>query len=167
MPFALNAPRFSIRQLVESGRVDPTTTSLIVIGDGFDLLNSYRETRLEKPVQDMIDQYQWAATQVHHFADVSSEGDGYGRFSIGGRQAKRIADALVTAYDASHNVLACCTMGISRSGAIVDVAVMMGFSPFSGVLRNGNALVRNEIMRYVRDDRFFDENGVPKHRSTY
>jgi hypothetical protein len=114
----------------------------------------------------MIDQYQWAATQVHHFADVSSEGDGYGRFSIGGRQAKRIADALVTAYDASHNVLACCTMGISRSGAIVDVAVMMGFSPFSGVLRNGNALVRNEIMRYVRDDRFFDENGVPKHRST-
>lgn len=67
---------------------------------------------------------------------------------ISDRQAEDIVSVLQYAFDNSMNVLVHCHAGICRSGAVVEVASMMGFTP-TDRFRQPNLRVKNKMMKVL------------------
>ena len=61
-------------------------------------------------------------------------------------QAKEIAAILRRALVSNANVVVQCTMGVARSGAVVEAAIQMGFND-PGTYRHPNILVKHSILR--------------------
>jgi predicted protein tyrosine phosphatase len=67
-------------------------------------------------------------------------------FGIRPWQAKEIVEILQRALAADKNVVVHCHAGICRSGAVVEVAEMMGFNPLNAY-RQPNCMVKKALMK--------------------
>lgn len=95
--------------------------------------------------------------EVHQFEFLDIEDDGvnnftrsdiyknYSEFAITQEQADNIIALLQKAIDNHMNVIVHCHAGIYRSGAVVEVSTIMGFTPVDG-FRDPNKLVKYKLM---------------------
>ena len=82
------------------------------------------------------------------FLDAEDE-DGFpDEAKISDEQAKELVHLLQHALDNSMNVVVHCHAGIYRSGAVVEVAKMMGFTP-ADRLRIPNLRVKHKMMKVL------------------
>jgi predicted protein tyrosine phosphatase len=88
--------------------------------------------------------------EAHRFEFLDAEdADGFDEdFKISDEQAAEIVALLQRALDKSMNVVVHCHAGICRSGAVVEVASMMGFTP-TDRLRIPNLRVKHKMMRVL------------------
>ena len=95
--------------------------------------------------------------EVHQFEFLDIEADGktnngdgtwtdMSEFAITDEQAQQLVEILKSAYERNRNVLVHCHAGICRSGAVVEVGSMMGFSP-TDRYRQPNLLVKHKMMK--------------------
>ena len=88
--------------------------------------------------------------EVHQFEFLDAEdGDAFDDdFKISDEQAATIVGLLQKALDNSMNVLVHCHAGICRSGAVVEVGSMMGFTPTER-FRQPNLRVKHKMMKVL------------------
>lgn len=86
--------------------------------------------------------------EVHEFEFLDAEdADGFDEdFKISDEQAKQLVTLLQRALDNSMNVVVHCHAGICRSGAVVEVGKMMGFTP-TDRFRQPNLRVKHKMMK--------------------
>ena len=104
--------------------------------------------------------------EVHQFEFLDAEdGDRFPEEAmISDAQAEQLVNLLTHARDNSMNVLVHCHAGICRSGAVVEVGSMMGFTPTER-FRMPNLRVKHKMMRvlgltYDSDEKQEAINGV-------
>ena len=104
--------------------------------------------------------------EVHQFEFLDAEdGDRFPEEAmISDDQAEQLVNLLTHALDNSMNVLVHCHAGICRSGAVVEVGSMMGFTPTER-FRMPNLRVKHKMMRvlgltYDSDEKQEAINGV-------
>ncbi|MFZ9241278.1 MAG: hypothetical protein ACO22R_09050, partial [Chitinophagaceae bacterium] len=88
--------------------------------------------------------------EIHKFEFLDAEdSDGFpDECKISDDQAKQIVGLLQHALDNSMNVLVHCHAGICRSGAVVEVGSMMGFTP-TDRYRQPNLRVKHKMMKVL------------------
>ena len=88
--------------------------------------------------------------EVHEFEFLDAEDeDGFeDETKISDDQATELVRLLQHALDNSMNVVVHCHAGICRSGAVVEVATMMGFTP-SDKFRQPNIRVKTKMMKVL------------------
>lgn len=88
--------------------------------------------------------------EVHEFEFLDAEdSDGFpDETKISDEQAKQIVDLLKHALENRMNVVVHCFAGICRSGAVVEVATMMGFTP-TDRYRQPNLRVKQKMMKVL------------------
>lgn len=89
--------------------------------------------------------------EVHMFEFLDVEDDDAGfpdEVKISDDQAKEIVRLLQHALDNSMNVIVHCHAGICRSGAVVEVGTMMGFTPINR-FRLPNMRVKHKMMQVL------------------
>lgn len=88
--------------------------------------------------------------EIHQFEFLDAEdSDGFpDECKISDDQAKQIVGLLQHALDNSMNVLVHCHAGICRSGAVVEVGSMMGFTP-TDRYRQPNLRVKHKMMKVL------------------
>lgn len=88
--------------------------------------------------------------EVHQFEFLDAEdGDRFPEEAmISDEQAEQLVNLLTHARDNSMNVLVHCHAGICRSGAVVEVGSMMGFTPTER-FRMPNLRVKHKMMRVL------------------
>jgi len=105
--------------------------------------------------------------EIHKFEFLDVEENDFvlePEMKISDAQAEEIARLLKHALDNSMNVVVHCVAGICRSGAVVEVGVMMGFQD-TEKFRSPNLLVKHKLMKALGMN--FDPNephtvnGVP------
>ena len=86
--------------------------------------------------------------EVHQFEFLDAEDeDGFpDEAKISDNQAKQIVDLLKHALAHRMNVVVHCMAGICRSGAVVEIGVMMGFQDCER-FRSPNLLVKHRMMK--------------------
>ena len=89
---------------------------------------------------------------VYQFEFLDLENDetneGLREFLITDDQAKEIVRILQLALEETRNVIVHCHAGMCRSGAVVEVGIMMGFED-TKVFRLPNALVKRKLMEVL------------------
>jgi predicted protein tyrosine phosphatase len=94
--------------------------------------------------------------EVHQFEFLDIEEDGMANngdgvwsdmseFAITDEQANQLVLLLRHALDNHMNVVVHCVAGVCRSGAVVEVGVMLGFDD-TGSFRNPNLLVKRKLL---------------------
>ena len=93
---------------------------------------------------------QWRRIRQFFFLDVEdNEPDGaLYSCAITNEDAKGIAEALQEAWNEGMNVVVHCHMGVSRSGAVAEVGVMMGFRD-TEKFRVPNLMVKKKLMEQL------------------
>ena len=94
--------------------------------------------------------YDFRRVHQFYFLDVE-ESDSekfYYEAAITNADAKGIAAALTEAWKEHMNVVVHCHMGVSRSGAVAEVGVMMGFRD-TEKFRIPNLMVKHKLMYYL------------------
>ena len=88
--------------------------------------------------------------EIHQFEFLDAEDtDGFpDEAKISDEQAQQIVSLLNHAIDNHMNVLVHCHAGICRSGAVVEVGSMMGFTP-TDRYRQPNLRVKNKMMKVL------------------
>lgn len=90
--------------------------------------------------------------EVYQFEFLDAEDSDVERYGeeplISDQQAKEIVCLLQRARENSMNVLVHCHAGICRSGAVVEVASMMGFTP-TDRYRQPNLRVKHKMMKVL------------------
>jgi predicted protein tyrosine phosphatase len=88
--------------------------------------------------------------EVHEFEFLDAEDeDGFeDEVKISDEQAQQLVALLKKAQENSMNVVVHCHAGICRSGAVVEVASMMGFTPTERY-RQPNLRVKTKMMRVL------------------
>lgn len=88
--------------------------------------------------------------EVHEFEFLDAEDeDGFpDECKISDEQAEQLVALLNRALDNSMNVVVHCFAGICRSGAVVEVATMMGFTP-TDRFRQPNLRVKHKMMKVL------------------
>jgi len=97
----------------------------------------------------------WPETQrefceVHRFQflDIEDKDEGAEEHGITEQQAAELVKLLQHAKHNQMNVVVHCTAGICRSGAVTEVAVMLGFDD-PGIFRNPNLRVKKKLMQQL------------------
>jgi predicted protein tyrosine phosphatase len=98
----------------------------------------------------------WFPTPKHTFKEIhrfefldADDQDGFpDNQKISDDQAQQIVSLLQHAHDNRMNVVVHCMAGICRSGAVVEVGVMMGFSD-TEKFRSPNLRVKHKLMRVL------------------
>lgn len=80
------------------------------------------------------------------FLDVENDNECADEFGIRPEQAKGIVAHLKHALQNNMNVVVHCTAGVCRSGAVIDVATMMGFEDPQR-FRAPNLMVKHALMK--------------------
>ena len=103
--------------------------------------------------------------EVYEFEFLDAEdADGFpDECKISDEQAAELVRLLQHAQENHMNVVVHCHAGICRSGAVVEVASMMGFTP-SDRYRQPNLRVKHKMMKalgwtYDSDEKSYDVNG--------
>lgn len=119
----------------------------VPVGNHFDcgprsMLISINDPACEPP------QMKHKFSEVHVFEFLDLEGnEGYGEeFLCTPEDAQRLVGLLQHALDERLHVVVHCTAGVCRSGAVVEVAEMMGFTPVER-FRAPNMLVKHRMLR--------------------
>lgn len=108
---------------------------------------------MEFPVPD----YNFKKVYQYEFLDIESDSittldDGrtidMGEFAITDDQARSLVCVLHEAMTANMNVIVHCVAGVCRSGAVAEVAVMMGFID-AKAYRQPNLLVKHKMMKVL------------------
>ena len=88
--------------------------------------------------------------EIHYFEFLDAEDDdGFpDECKIQDEQAEEIIGLLMYAKEHAMNVVVHCHAGICRSGAVVEVATMMGFTP-SDRYRQPNLRVKHKMMKVL------------------
>ena len=90
--------------------------------------------------------------KVFQFEFLDAEDSDAERFGeeslISNQQAFEIVHILQSAFEEERNVLVHCHAGICRSGAVVEVASMMGFTP-TNRYRQPNLRVKHKMMKVL------------------
>jgi predicted protein tyrosine phosphatase len=88
--------------------------------------------------------------EVHEFEFLDAEdADGFeDECKISDEQAQQLVNLLQHALDRSMNVVVHCHAGICRSGAVVEVATMIGFTPVDKY-RQPNLRVKHRMMKVL------------------
>jgi predicted protein tyrosine phosphatase len=82
------------------------------------------------------------------FLDAEDEDREPEEFKITDAQAEQIVELLQRALENRMNVVVHCTAGICRSGAVVEVGVMMGFNDCEKY-RQPNLRVKHKLMKQL------------------
>ncbi len=90
------------------------------------------------------------------FYDVEDNDPLYLEGGFTKQQAAKMAAVLVEARDNDLDVIVHCVAGVSRSGAVVEVATMIGF-PDPGTYRIPNATIKTMLMRELGLTPSFDD----------
>lgn len=138
----------------------PERTELIRILNGFDEIDTYPSATafLRTHVFVFLDIGDPPAPSSLSAAFDTADGEDYAR-AITPAQARHLAGILQDAYQAGHDLVVHCTAGVSRSGAVVEAAVRMGFTD-PGTFRAPNARVLRLLLEALRADAAH-ECGVP------
>ena len=103
--------------------------------------------------------------EVHEFEFLDAEdADGFeDEVKISDEQAAELVRLLQHAQENHMNVVVHCHAGICRSGAVVEVATIMGFTP-TDKYRQPNLRVKHKMMKvlgltYDSDEKSYDVNG--------
>lgn len=112
MPKIVNFPKFEAARFVPVGPWD-----LIRIGDPASWF-----TELDPKIAR-----RYNSITEFEFLDADEDGRFPDECLIQDDQASKIMDILVDALDNDRNVLVHCNMGLCRSGAVVEVGVIIGF----------------------------------------
>jgi len=127
--------------------IENVSMSDIHLGHHSDLGNNTMLIRIQDPVTAFMPT-KYDFKEVHYFEFLDAEDtDGFpDEVKISDAQAKQIVELLQHAQDKHMNVLVHCHAGICRSGAIVEVAKMMGFTP-TDRFRMPNLRVKHKMMK--------------------
>jgi predicted protein tyrosine phosphatase len=82
------------------------------------------------------------------FCDVEEDGgELFEEFGMKPSQAEEIAKVLKMALEQERNVIVHCFAGLCRSGAVVEVGTMLGFTSVEGRTRMPNTWVKTQLMK--------------------
>jgi predicted protein tyrosine phosphatase len=88
----------------------------------------------------------FSQTSKYKFLDIEKGDEGVELYGISQEDANSIVKVLQKALTEQRNVIVHCVAGVCRSGAVVEVGVMMGFQD-TGAYRQPNLLVKQSMMR--------------------
>ena len=97
--------------------------------------------------------------EIHRFKFLDIEEDGFTNlgdgswtdmsdFSITDIQAQKIVELLKRAFEKRMNLVVHCHAGVCRSGAVAEVAVIMGFKDTKR-FRSPNLLVKKKLLKFL------------------
>ena len=110
--------------------------------------------------------------QIYHLEFLDIEDDdvekdpSMGEFAITDVQAATLVELLKYALEHHMNVLVHCFAGVCRSGAVVEVGSMMGFTP-TDKFRAPNLRVKHKMMKYLGIDPGTEEEVVDRWNAYY
>lgn len=127
--------------------IENVSMSDIHLGHHSDLGENVMLIRIQDPATEFMPTKR-SFKEVHCFEFLDAEDeDGFDEdFKISDEQAKEIACLLEHALINSMNVLVHCHAGICRSGAVVEVGTMMGFTSTERY-RQPNLRVKRKLMK--------------------
>lgn len=135
MPQIINMDKFDAAKFVPNG--------------GWDLI------RISDPAQWLVEidrKIVKRYNSIHHFEFLDADD---GQFPdeclFQDEQARQILDILFNALDNDRNVLVHCNMGLCRSGAVVEMGVVMGFEDPQRT-RIPNLRVKRKLFNAYLDD---------------
>lgn len=76
-----------------------------------------------------LPKHHFKETHQFKFLDIERGMVGFGQLGIKYNQAVQIVEVLKKAYQNQQNVVVHCFAGVSRSGAVVAAATLLGFEP--------------------------------------
>lgn len=127
--------------------IENTTLGNIQKGNHFDcgpnsILIQIVDLGLDFPQTD----YPFKEKHCFVFADVDSSDESLG--GISDTQAETLVEILQGALANNQNVVVHCVAGLCRSGAVVEVGVMMGFTAIHNT-RLPNVIVKRKMMKVL------------------
>lgn len=127
--------------------IENISMSAAHLGHHSDLGPNVMLIRIQDPATEFFP-VKYAFKEVHCFEFLDAEdADGFDDdFKVSDAQAQEIVGLLQKALDNSMNVVVHCHAGICRSGAVVEVATMMGFTAVDR-LRIPNIRVKQKMMK--------------------
>jgi len=115
-------------------------------GDHFDCGDRAIAIEILDPASTPVTPKQkFETTHTFEFLDLEDGDDYVDEFGITDAQAIAIVEILQQALENHQNVIVHCTVGMCRSGAVVEVGVMMGFTD-TEVHRQPNLRVKSKMM---------------------
>ena len=73
--------------------------------------------------------HQFSQRHVFQFLDIEDDNEAADEHGINLSQARTLVNLLQHALDNRMNVVVHCTVGVCRSGAVVEIGEMLGFTP--------------------------------------
>lgn len=127
--------------------IENCSMSDIHLGHHSDLGENVMLIRIQDPATEFCPtKRQFKEVHCFEFLDAEDE-DGFEEdFKISDEQAQEIVRLLQRAMDNSMNVLVHCHAGICRSGAVVEVGTMMGFTATERY-RQPNLRIKHKMMK--------------------
>jgi predicted protein tyrosine phosphatase len=105
--------------------------------------------QISDPAQDFpTPKYQFKSVHQFEFLDADDDTMFPEEALISDEQATKLVNLLKSAHAEEMNVIVHCHAGICRSGAVTEVASMMGFTP-TNRLRLPNVRVKYKMMRVL------------------
>ena len=119
------------------------------LGHHYDAGTNAMLIRIQDPATE-FKPVKYTFREVHEFEFLDAEdGDGFpDECMISHEQAAELVRLLEHALEKQMNVVVHCHAGICRSGAVVEVASMMGFTP-ADRLRIPNMRVKHKMMKVL------------------
>lgn len=129
--------------------IENCSKSDVFLGHHYDAGPNAMLIRIQDPATEFGKiKYPFKEVYEFEFLDAEDE-DGFpDECKISDEQAKQIVELLQRAQDKAMNVVVHCHAGICRSGAVVEVATMMGFTP-SDRYRQPNLRVKSKLMKVL------------------
>ena len=129
--------------------IENVSMSDIHLGFHSDMGENTMLIRIQDPATEFMPT-KYAFKEVHCFEFLDAEDkDGFpDECKISDEQAEQLVRLLEHALDKSMNVIVHCHAGICRSGAVVEVGTMMGFTAVDR-FRSPNLRVKHRMMRVL------------------
>lgn len=127
--------------------IENVSMSDAILGRHYDAGVNSMLIRIQDPATEFRP-VQYPFKEIHEFEFLDAEdADGFDEdFKISDAQAKTLVLLLKQALLNHMNVVVHCHAGICRSGAVVEVAIMMGFTP-TDKFRMPNMRVKHKMMK--------------------
>lgn len=141
--------------------IENVSKSDVILGHHSDLGENVMLIQISDPPGDHPHPHR-RFREIHQFDFLDAEDeDGFDEdFKISDDQAAELVRLLQHALDKSMNVLVHCHAGICRSGAVVEVATMIGFTATERY-RQPNLRVKHKMMRVLGLTYDSDEKPAP------
>lgn len=129
--------------------IENVSKSDVFLGHHYDAGPNAMLIRIQDPAEE-FGKIKYPFKEVYEFEFLDAEdNDGFEEeCKIQDEQAEEIIHLLQRALENRMNVVVHCHAGICRSGAVVEVATMMGFTP-SDRYRQPNLRVKHKMMKVL------------------